>query len=260
MDNSKMGGDPEQRFLTHVETIRLRAAFLMNISKREKYERDVKAEKEKKLAAIRKKLELQQKRLRKGSLGDHFRKRMPDLVELARIQVSDEYATQLSMIKDLYWRQLVNQDESPLKRTDGSSTEILMLPFEWTDRFAAIFFDLGFGAGSTLTRHIVGEVLDSVSFVLSTLVNDGKLQRQDELKIRRAMEVAGESGLRALSTEIGRNLTQQIEIELERMGYKAGDKIPKDVREYLAKEHQTTYPSITDAISKTKFAMRKPKT
>jgi hypothetical protein len=61
---------------------------------------------------------------------------------------------------------------------------------------------------------------------LSTLVSDGRLKRQDELRIRRAMEVVGENGLHALVAEIGRSLVQQVEIELEKMGYKPGDKIP----------------------------------
>jgi hypothetical protein len=203
---------------------------------------------------------MQEQRLQTDRLKDYYATKMRDLVEMARTQVSDVYATQLRTVTDLFWRQLVGEDGSPLKNEDGSSVEVLMIPFGETERITGIFFSMGLEAGVILNREIVDDVLDSVSLVLTELAAKGKLDKQAELRIRSAMEVAGEYGLRALDTEIGRNLATQVELELERMGYKPGDKIPKDVRENLADGHRTTYASITDAISKTKFVRRKPKT
>jgi hypothetical protein len=89
------------------------------------------------------------------------------------------------------------------------------------------------------------------------MTDEGLLNQQARLRVTKALRTAANVGLAAIPASVQKNLPKTVEYLLENEGAQPGEPVSLAVRKKLARQLDTTLPTIRDAISKTKYRIRK---
>jgi hypothetical protein len=132
---------------------------------------------------------------------------------------------------------------------DSQQKSGLLFSVEEFDYLMKSAFRQGRCEGLNIGVQLIIDIDDLWSMVLDDLIKSGKIQKQAGLKLRRAFELAFSKGVPSVRRSIGKNLPEQLRLRLIELGL-GKDEVNKKVRDQLAKEFGTNYPTITDALSK----------